>query len=175
MAGMLNDFAFVALEINVSCPNVRDYVLSDSLRVVEACQEVEKNSCFPIILKLSVVQDIRAILPRIQGLVEAISINSVPWRIVFPNCQSSLKRFGGGALSGKIAQPFTWKFARKIVEMKNNSIPVIWPSMWQKGDIEKARKQGAQAFSFCSVLYLHPWRATKLIRNDIKQRKKYVH
>ena len=84
------------------------------------------------------VHDIDEILPNIKELVEAISINSVPWKIVFPDKKSPLDHLGGGGVSGKLAQPHTWEFVRKLVD--KTDIPVIGPSVWKYGDIEKLRE-----------------------------------
>jgi len=46
----------------------------------------------------------------VEEIVEAISINSVPWRVVYPDRESPLTRFGGGGVSGKNAQPCAWCF-----------------------------------------------------------------
>ena len=167
MATMLNDFDLVGLEINASCPSVRKSFLEDTTRIVESCQIAKEKSRFPIILKLSVVHDVETIIPQLKEAVEAISINSVPWSFAFPNRKSPLAKFGGGGVSGKMAQPFTWRFLENLV--KTTSIPVIGSSVWDLPDIEKLRGLGAKAISFGSVFSKYPWRPTRFVRKDKKR------
>lgn len=163
MATMLNDFNLVGLEINASCPNTESDLLKNTDKIIKGCRAVKKASRFPVLLKLSVVHDIKLILPQIEGLIEAIDINSVPWTI-FSKRKSPLSHLGGGGVSGKAAQPFTWKFLREIIEL--TSIPVIGPSVWKFSDIDKLRRIGAKAISFGSVFIPYPWRPTMFVRKD---------
>ena len=167
MAAMLNDFNLVGLEVNASCPTTKSDLLENTEKIVKGCQAVKEASRFPIFLKLSVVHDIGVILPRIEGLVEVVDIGSVPWKTVFPDQKSPLSHLGGGGVSGKIAQPFTWKFLKEIVEL--TSIPAIGPSVWEFSDIEKIRRIGARAISFGSVFISYPWRPTMFVRKDISK------
>ncbi|MFA6526508.1 MAG: hypothetical protein WCT26_03820 [Candidatus Buchananbacteria bacterium] len=95
----------------------------------------------------------------------SIDINSVPWTIVFPHRKSPLEKFGGGGVSGRVAQPFTWALAQKLARL--TAIPVIWPSMWDYSDLHVARCLGAQAVSFGSVFIRYPWRPTQFVRREI--------
>ena len=165
MAGMLNSFPLKAIEINASCPNTDEGVLKNTERVIESCVKVRSASRFPIILKLSVVHDIEKILPRIKGVVEAISINSVPWKVVFPEKESPLAHLGGGGVSGKVAQPYTWPFVARIAELTD--IPIIGPSIWEFKDINRLRNYGASAISFGAVFLPYPLRPTRFVLKDI--------
>ncbi len=162
MAEMLNDFDLVGIEINASCPNTKDDILSNTDKVISGCKAVKLVSRFPIILKLSVMHDLQRIAEEIKDIVEAFSINSVPWSVIFPDKRSPLHHFGGGGVSGKIAQPFTWKMVKKIV--KTTEIPVIGPSVWDFEDIAKLRGLGAKAISFGSVFLRYPWRPNLFVR-----------
>ncbi len=163
MAKMLEKFDIVGLEINVSCPNIKtDHNIA---KILACCEKVRQSSNLPIILKLSPNHDIEQIVRGIENIVEAFSINSVPWNTVFPNSPSPLKHLGGG-VSGKIAQPFTWELITKITQL--SSIPVIAPSIWEFKDIEKARVLGAKAISFGSIFLRYPWRPTLYARKDKK-------
>lgn len=148
MARMLNYFDLVGLEINASCPNTRKDFLVNTEKIIESCEVVRLISRFPVILKLSVVHDIKNIVDRVEG-IEAFSINSVPWQVIFPEKRSPLAHLGGGGVSGKIAQPFTWALVGEIARL--TSIPVIGPSVWDFGDLEKVRNLGAKAISFGSI------------------------
>jgi len=166
MASMLNDFKLVGIEINASCPNTNDDLLRNTKRVIESCKAVKSVSRFPVILKLSVVHDVRPIVEEVDGLVEAFSINSVPWAIVFPKRRSPLEHLGGGGVSGKVVQPFTWALVRKLKGLTD--IPVIGPSVWDFKDIAKLRTIGASAIGFGAIFLRYPWRPTSFVRRDRK-------
>lgn len=168
MADMLNDFDLAGLEINVSCPNTEADILRNTRKVIESCKAVKQKTRFPLILKISVVHNIKEIIPEVEGIIEAISINSVPWSVIFPNRQSPLVNLGGGGVSGKVAQPYTWDLIRKLIEI--TSIPVVGPGVWEFSDIEKIRGIGAKAISFGSIFLRYPWRPTLFVRKDKKRR-----
>jgi dihydroorotate dehydrogenase len=172
MAKMLNDFDLVGLEINASCPNVGIDILENTKEIILGCEAVKEVSRFPIILKLSVANEVELIVEHIGGMVEALSINSVPWPIAFPTRQSPLAHLGGGGVSGKAAQPFTWGLVKKLVEL--TSIPVIGPSVWEFNDIGKLQKIGASAVSFGSIFLRYPWRPTLFVRQAQKLSKRRV-
>lgn len=162
MARSFKDLSIVAIEINPSCPNIPGDVLKNTKRIVESCEKVKKVTSHPLLLKLSVVHKIDEILPHIKGIIEAISINSVPWRIVFPNKKSPLECFGGGGVSGRTAQPYTFPFVERLT--KKTDIPVIGCSVWEFQDIEKLRNLGAKAISFGSIFLRYPWRPTSFVK-----------
>lgn len=164
MANMLNDFDLVGIEINASCPNTNDDLLVNTEKIIESCKAVKSVSHFPILLKLSTVHDVRSIVNKVESFVEAFSINSVPWRVVFPGQRSPLAHLGGGGVSGKAAQPFTWKLVEELSKMTET--PVIGPSVWEFGDIAKLRSLGAKAISFGAIFLRSPWRPTLFVRRD---------
>lgn len=166
MARLFDDLDIVAIEINASCPNTPGDILKNTRKIIESCQQVKNVSRHPSILKLSVVHNIDMVLPEIKGIIEAISINSVPWRVIFPNRKSPFEPFGGGGVSGKIAQPYTWNFVKRLVS--STDIPVIGPSVWDFEDIAKLRQIGAKAISFGSIFLRYPWRPTFYVKKDIK-------
>lgn len=166
MALMLNDYEFVGLEVNASCPNSKDDLLSNTKKVIEGALAVKEKSRMPLILKLSVVHDIETIVRELNGCVETYSINSVPWNIAFPDRKSPLAKLGNGGVSGKIVQSHTWGLLEKLVRITNT--PIIGPSVWDYDDIAEVRKRGARAISFGSVFMRYPWRPTLFIRKDIK-------
>jgi len=166
MARMLDGFDLVGLEINASCPNTETCILQDTTRVIASCEAVKTNSRLPLILKVSVTHDVPRITKEVEGLIDAISINSVPWSMAFPNRRSPLENLGNGGVSGKVAQPFTWGLVKKITEL--TSIPVIGPSVWDFDDLEKVRNFGAKAVSFGSVFLYRPWSPTLYVRKEQK-------
>ena len=154
----------VGVELNASCPNTQSAALADPALVVDQCHAVKDEYPGPLILKLSVMHDVGKIVPRIGGAVEALSINSVPWRLVYPNRKSPLHRHGGGGVSGQAAQPYTWQLVRRLADLTD--IPVIGPSVWEFNDIARLRKLKAAAISFGSVFLRYPWRPTLFVRQD---------
>jgi dihydroorotate dehydrogenase len=167
MVHKLNGFNLVGIEINSSCPNLGPNTLQNTKKIIENCEAVKRNSNLPIVLKVSITHDVTEITKGIEGVVEAISINSIPWKLVFPNCKSPLEFFGGGGVSGKIVQKFTWELVQKISYL--TTIPVIGPSIWDFDDLAKIRKNGAKAISFGSVFIPYPWRPTLYVRKEQDQ------
>lgn len=170
MAKMMNDFDLVALEINASCTNTGGDLLENTEKVIMGCLAVKEVSRFPLILKVSVVHDVRLIFAGMDDEdIEAISINSVPWETIFPYKKSPLAHLGGGGVSGKIAQPYTWGLVKDLVSL--TSIPVIGPSVWDYKDMQELRDIGAKAISFGSVFFRFPWacRPTMYVRKDMKR------
>ena len=168
MATMLSNFDLVGIEINASCPNSGDDLLVNTEKVIASCEVVKSISRFPVILKISVAHDVKNIAAPTEKLVEAFSINSVPWQMVFPNQRSPLVRLGGGGVSGKIAQPFTWKLVEEL--SKITIVPIIGPSVWDYEDICKLRILGAKAISFGAIFLCYPWRPTLFVKKDGQRR-----
>lgn len=169
MARAFNGLNLFGLEINASCPNTETDILSNPARVIKSCEVVKKNSRLPLILKLSVSQDVERIVKGVEGIIEALDINSVPWAICFPNRRSPFANLGGGGVSGKAAQPYTWGLVKRLVDL--TPIPVIGPSVWDFEDLEKLRQLGAQAISFGSIFLCYPWRPTRFVIKE--QRSKF--
>lgn len=155
MAGMLDRFELVAIEINASCPNTSgDCLKQNARRIVEGCKAAYRATRHPIILKVSPVHPIKEIIELLASekdrIVEAFSINSVPWHEVFQDKKSPLEHFGGGGVSGKLAQPWTWDMVQKIVSLQTEAkikIPVIGPSIWDYQDMDELLDKGAEALS----------------------------
>lgn len=158
MVRMVDGFDLVGIEINVSCPNIKRQFKNDVNWISSICRAAKSGTRHPLILKVSVNEKIKLILPGLEGVIEAISINSVPWPLVFPDKKSPLAKYGGGGVSGKIVQPITWGMVKKIVGI--TTIPVIGPSVWNYGDIKKLKEIGAKAVGFGSVFLRYPWRPT---------------
>ncbi len=167
MACILDDFPLVGIEYNASCPNTAHQSLQNADLVVQGCEAIRDATVHPLILKLSVVHDVSRIVPRVRGVVEAFSINSVPWPIAFPNCSSPLERFGGGGVSGRAAQAYTWELGQRLARMSD--IPVIGPSIWTYRDIDTVLRW-AKAASFGSIFLRYPWRPTTYVRRHMRAR-----
>ena len=168
----LNDLKnIVAIELNYSCPN-NPHLLDSPEKVVALTSSVSQVSKYPLIQKLGYSQDYCKIAKMTEKLIKAISINSVPWSLVdFPNVISPLAEYGGGGVSGKRAQRYTWKMVKDLVAITD--CPVIAPSIWDDGDIEKVYKLGALGVSFGAVGLPFARRPTKFARQRIeKERRK---
>lgn len=160
--GRSNPDAIKAIEINASCPNSPGELQQNTQTVMDTAKALKKISPWPLMLKLSCTHDYAAIARALEGEVEAVSINSVPWPIAFPDKKSPLQKFGGGAVSGKRAQPFTWKMTAELA--RETKIPVIGASVWDYEDIDKLFGLGAKAVAFGSVFLRYPWRPTHFVR-----------
>lgn len=172
IAYRFNNFAFKAIEVNVSCPNHGD--MSEEESVIQAVKAVSKVSVHPVIIKISVAQNYLAIAEGLKGVAQAISINSVPWEKAFPNGETtplhkleSKVQGGGGGVSGRPAQHLNWKAVRDL--SKQNSLPVIGPSVMEYSDLIKLRTLGAKAISYGAIHLRTPWKPTSLVIKDTKQ------
>jgi dihydroorotate dehydrogenase (NAD+) catalytic subunit len=177
MAVLLNAFDLAGLEVNPSCPNTgHDQLATDA--VIEGVRAVKAASRHPIVVKVSVAQDYRAIARGLAGMAEAVSFNSVPWEFVYPDRKSPLQRLqrtvggGGGGISGVPAQPLNWRAVREVAA--DQTLPVIAPSIMDFSDIAKVRALGARAVSYGAIHFRTPWKPTQLVRRDLAERRKTV-
>lgn len=159
---------FVAIEFNTSCPNTGHGVEKNVETIVRGVRAIRRNCDLPLGLKVAVGQDYETILKEVEGEIQYLDINSVQWRIIFPDRISPLAKYGGGGVSGKIAQPYTWNLVENLVSI--TSVPVIGPGMWKYGDLAQVRTLGAKAVSFASVFTFFPWRPTLYVRRDMASR-----
>lgn len=164
MAAQLKDVPIRAVELNASCPNTDQELLGNASLVVDMVRAIRSACAHPIILKLSVVHDYVPIAKSCEGLVDAISINSVPWSVAFPGITSPLAQLGGGGVSGRAAQPWTWRMVRELSHA--TPIPVIGPGVWEFSDMARLRELGAKAVSFGSIFMRYPWRPTAFVRRE---------
>jgi len=169
---MLNRFDFVGLEVNDSCPNT-GHEMNQTETVIKNIKAVKEVSRHPIIVKVSVDQDYLNIAQGLKGVAEAISLNSVPWKKLF---QMDLKVLygdlrkkvsgGSGGVSGKPAQEFNWEAVMDL--SRQDSLPVIGPSVMEFKDLEKVRRFGARAISFGAIHLRTPWKPTLIVEKEIR-------
>jgi len=171
MTRQLREVPILGIEINASCPNIAEREKWGPQYLIESCVAVRHACDHPIILKVSADQwtMMEEVLCGIGGVVEALSVNSVPWKLAFPGVESPLARLGGGGVSGQVAQGYTWDMVRRLSGMSD--IPVIGPSVWEFEDIARLRKIGAKAISFGSIFLRYPWRPTSYVRRDNRERR----
>jgi len=162
---ILNDFDLVGLEVNISCPNIKGDVLNNPRKAIRILETAKENSRFPILAKISIANEgLPLIIQETKSFVEAIDINSIPWKMIFSNQKSPLEKFGGGGVSGKITQFLNWNLIAKLKQI--TEIPIIGPGIWDFEDMEKVRKIGASAISFSSVFMCHPLRPTSFVKKE---------
>jgi len=159
----LNDLKnVVGVEYNASCPNIDPTLLENANMVIENCYAIKEVTALPVLLKLSFVQPYLQIARRLEGIIEAISINSVPWKVVFGDKPLPLAKYGGGGVSGRVAQPFTWKIVSELFRGAN--VPVIGPSIWEYDDIRRLKMLGASAYHFGTIFLPYPWKPTGYVK-----------
>ena len=169
MVKALDLFPLKAVEFNASCPNTAQEIHHNSELIIRSVKSMKGATRLPLILKLSIHQNYSEIAKQTEGMVEALSINSVPWNIAFPEKPSPLKKFGGGGVSGKAARLWTWKMVEDL--SKKSSTPVIGPGVWEFEDLDRLRQLGAKALSFGSIFMRYPWRPTDFVKRDRERRK----
>jgi hypothetical protein len=145
---------FVGYELNVSCPNTQPMKFETIKSMIKALGD-GTGHIYTTVLKLNYQQafysegftdeQLKELLPY----CDAISLNSAPLA------------YGKGAYSGQVAQQYNWATAEHL---QNLGFKVIWPSLWEYGDIQKCFDKGAGAVSFGAVHLLRPWAPTQWIR-----------
>lgn len=170
MARKLNGLKnVVGIEFNASCPNTDPKLLQSPSMVISQCYAIKAATSQPLLLKLSYGQDYSQIAKKVEGLVEAVSINSVPWRFVFGDLTSPLKKYGGGGVSGPVAKPFIWKMVKDLV--RQAKVPVIGAGIWEYEDIAALKSLGASAYQFGTIFLPRPWRPNDFARRWQRERR----
>ena len=169
MAQALEIFDLVGIEVDVSCPSRTLLSVETAVRNVKAIKSVSR---FPILVKVSVAQDYGSIADKLRGVAAAVSLNSVPWEMVFPKERSPLWRLqekiggGGGGVSGKPAQKLNWQAVERLAMLKPmpQALSVIAPSIMEYEDLEKVDELRAAAYSFGAIHLRTPWKPTRIAR-----------
>ena len=173
MAKAMNRFALKAIEVNPSCPNT-GHGLAEAEAVVRSVKAVKTASRHPLVVKVSVAQDYRAIARGLAGVAEAVALNSVPWELVHPAAKSPLHRLerrvggGGGGLSGRPAQALNWRAVEEMAA--DGHLPVIAPGIMGFDDIDRVRALGARAVSYGAIHLRAPWAPTAIVKRDFARR-----
>lgn len=166
LALRFNHYNVVAVEINVSCLNVK-HELDSVKAIVEGVEAVAKRSTHPLLVKVGVDQAPLTIARKLKGVVEAISLNAVSWETVFPDQTSPLHKLqkrvggGGGGVSGSPAQKDNWALVKALADQ--GSLPVIAPSIMSYEDVLRVEELGASAVSFGAIhlpsypVWAKPW------------------
>ncbi|OGZ20410.1 MAG: hypothetical protein A2654_00530 [Candidatus Nealsonbacteria bacterium RIFCSPHIGHO2_01_FULL_43_31] len=167
MVKRLEGINIVGIEFNASCPNTDPTLLQNPDIVVAQCRAIKEATDRPLLLKLSYSQPYCEIAKRVEGLVEAISINTVPWKLVFGDKASPLARYGGGGVSGPVAQPFIWRMISELA--RTTSIPIIGAGVWEYEDIARLKTLRASAIHF-GTIFFHPWKPTSYVKKWMEVR-----
>jgi dihydroorotate dehydrogenase (NAD+) catalytic subunit len=169
---MLNRFRFVGMEVNRSCPNTGH--AETTLAVIESVKAVKRICNFPIVVKASVSQNVLEIARGLEGVAEAVSLNSVPWDMAFPGQRSPLWKLekrvggGGGGVSGKPAQAHNWKAVSQL--LTDHRLPVIAPDIMDHGDLRFLKSQLCpDAYSFGAIHLRKPWLPTRIVEEENKR------
>jgi dihydroorotate dehydrogenase len=173
MALALNDLELAAIEYNPSCPNDSQGNQSTAA-IVNMGKRANEVSRHPGIIKLAANQEYVTITEELLGFMEAVSFNSLAWKILYPYRPSPLNSLerrvggGGGGVSGKPLQKYNWN-AMQDIHNKVPEMPLIASSIMEYDDLEKARNMGASAVSFGTIhLPGSPWRPWELFTNPCK-------
>lgn len=152
------------IELNPSCPNVGGF---SSAEIIDYTKATKRATTLPLYLKLSAAQKVAEIIPAVEDSVAGISINSVPWKLVFPNQTSPLAHLGGGAVSGRPVREANWELVRQIKAISD--VRVIIPDIWDESDLAAARELGYCDYSFGAVHICRPWWPTACVRKMITE------
>jgi dihydroorotate dehydrogenase len=176
----------VAVEVNLSCPNMGKDTAKDVEHSVDILLSAQRVSTRPTLGKLAADMPYLAIARALtkaareagKPLIEAISFNTVPWNVINPGKRSPLhgldKRLqreaealgkpfstNGGGVSGIPAQSFNWPAMQALIQCPDNDIPVIGGSMWSYDDVGRLIAMGCKAISFGSIHIAKPWAPTR--------------
>jgi hypothetical protein len=140
MTQAVNSYDVIAIEVNASCPN-SGHAMDKTAAVINCVSAVKASTSLPVIVKVSVDQDYMEIAKNLRGVAEAVSFNSVPYKVAFPDGPlSPLEKIGkpgtgGGGVSAKAAQAANWKAQGELAEA--GYLPVIGSSPAEYGDLHK--------------------------------------
>ena len=153
-----------AVELNASCPNVQSGMghIGEIWRSLFALQNT--LSTLPRLLKISAAHepDLAELVRVADDLVEAYSLNSVPWAMAFPGEPSPFERYNGwgqGGVSGRAAQRVNWRIIQELRILTKR--PVTGSGPWSYNDVVKllnCYKVGAVSFGAIHLPNpLKPW------------------
>lgn len=169
----LDQYPFLAHEINLSCPNT-GHPTEDTAPAIKAVKAAYQAVERPLIAKVSVDMDYVTIAKALLGTVVALSLNTVKWETLYPGKPSPLDPLerklgtpGKGGVSGVPAQEANWAAVRRLKE-EVPEMPVIGPSVMSYGDVAKVRAAGADAISFGTCFMRTPWRPKRIILRDMR-------
>ena len=161
------DLAYV--EINISCPNLKDNH-PDFSDIANMLTGLGKKSEHPLVVKLSFDQAMCD--PLLETLskhehVEAVhAINTVPWDRIYKDATSPLKSHTGtdGGVSGPVIfDDYTCVAVEKIRKQCSDLGIIGGGGIGNWRDCVMLNSLGAQAFSIGTLFIRSPWKPNKLM------------
>lgn len=166
----------VALQLNVSCPNVG----ADTSNVVKKALtqlSILAKLAMPIVVKLNLLvapEEAATIAehPACDGICIA---NTLPfgtkfskeyWEKLFPKGSPLLARnekFGGGGLSGEPLFPGVVAWLQRFRVIDPHTYVNAGGGVMRPRDVERLIEEGADSISFATVAMVRPWRVPSII------------
>lgn len=162
----LNPLKVVAIEIDISCPNVEYSLAKNPSELIKTLAFCRASSAHPLILKLGISSDYL----RIAGIAESCGINAV-------SAINSVPALGGG-YSGPAIKPIALKVVR---DLKNAvGLPIIGGggiSSWK--DCSEFFEAGADAVllgsGFLSLFrFWRLWQPTRIAKKQGEEAEKWT-
>ncbi len=181
-AKLLNDFDFFAIELNISCPNVKEGGMAfgmDEYSAIEVVRAVKKVSKHRIFVKLSPnAPDIIKIAKAVESAgadgitlintILAMAIDTKTMKAVFDNTYAGL--------SGPAVKPIALRMTHQVC--KNVNIPVIGMGGITSGlDAIEFILAGATAVQIGTVNFMNPNAPIEIIaemENYLKNKEKSI-
>lgn len=163
MANDFNKLDIVGIELNLNCPNNTNH---DDRFLCDITEHFVKNSKHPVIAKIGYGQHVK-ICKQLEGKVEAFDlINSVPWKIMFPNEKSPLAKYniGDGGVSGKDIIGISRHVLSEIRDITRTPI-ISGGGIYSQDEAITRFKMGADAISFGTLFLKRPWLPNQIIRD----------
>jgi len=128
VAEKLSEFKFIALEVNISCPNVKEGGVAfgkDPKTAKKVVKEVKKVTSLPLWVKLTPVSDVVRVAEAVseEGVDALVVANTHPALRVDVKEKRPLLGGGYGGLSGPAIKPLNLRLLRLVRE--NVGVPVI--------------------------------------------------
>jgi dihydroorotate dehydrogenase len=161
MARDTNALKIKALEINLSCPNLRPHQpLPDPVSIL---QHFRQESRHPLIAKLAFHQ--LDLIPQLEEFADAFDlINTTRWSELYPFLPSPLAPYN---LEGGVSGPPLAHQARLalLIARKHTSKPIIsGGGITSFHECKQRHVLGANAFSIGTLFLTHPWKPNQLVQ-----------
>lgn len=180
MIRQLNDLEITAIELNVSCPNVKIGWEKDVSLFTDLMKQCRTESEHSLIVKLSIEGDFleRAKIAERIGINAISAINTVKGLSV----NSKTGEYFYGGISGKRIKEIGLLAVNEIRKAVN--IPIFGGGgIYNWKGCQEYFWAGADAVSFGSVFFFQPWKANWIVRKHreeagkiiLKRKNKYGH
>ena len=170
MIRRLNDLAIIAIELNVSCTNVKIDWEKDVLLFGKLMEQCREESRHPLIVKLSIEGDYlqRAKIAEEVGINAIHAINTIKGLILNQRTGKQLLKAKYGGISGRRIKLIAMRVVAEIREKVD--IPIIGGGgIYNWKDCQQFFWAGADAVSFGSVHFFQPWKSTWIVRLHQKE------